>query len=205
MQLTVRGLNFVLLQFAFCGGVDAPDWILAEMAVLSKLTVMQLRRLLTQVIKATCDEELEFEVLGKVAQDASFTTSDLKAAFAALQFIIGSAAKFACPEDRLNAELQQLGLPVELVSTLAKLYGKELARMTAVLQASSLKLNRLEGIEWRVDYLVAGSRMRSLGVPSVSMRLTTSDGDSIAYEMTAEKFGVMYDELKTARALMDRL
>eukprot|EP00300_Choanocystis_sp_HF-7_P030897 c39904_g1_i1.p1 GENE.c39904_g1_i1~~c39904_g1_i1.p1 ORF type:complete len:193 (+),score=50.06 c39904_g1_i1:116-694(+) len=192
------------MKFTFCGGLDAPDWILAEIGVISKLTVMQLRRLVSQVIKAIMGEEIETEVLGKVAQDAGFSSSDLKAAFATVDFIARSGARYGCGEETLSAELQQLGLPTELVSTLTKLYGKDLAGMQAALQAATLQLERVDKIDWRVDYLVSSSNMRTLLVPSVSLRIGTDAGEAVYFEMTAQKLAVLLQELKVARSLMDR-
>ncbi|KNC52026.1 COMM domain-containing protein 4 [Thecamonas trahens ATCC 50062] len=193
------------MKFIFCGGLDAPDWILAEITVLSKLTLMQMKRLVTQVIRSIKDEELNYQSMAKIAEAAGFTASDLKAAFAGVDFIIRSASKYDCEPETLGAELQQLGIPVEIGGTLVKSYAKALDSIRDHLAATSLHLARLDDFQWRVDYLLTGSTMRDLNVPSVSMSLTSTSGEKVAFELTAQKFNVLYDELKTARALMERV
>ncbi len=54
---------------------------------------------------------LQYEKVGKLTADAKYEETDIKAAIAALSFILSSAAKYSVDGDSLDNELQQLGLP----------------------------------------------------------------------------------------------
>ena len=74
----------------------------------------------------------------------------------------------------------------------------------------SLSLPQLADCQWRVDYLISSSDVKSLNTPSVRMKLDldkpTPDGNQeVAFEMTADKLRVLASELKTALDLMKDL
>mmetsp|Transcript_2968 Transcript_2968/g.3987 ORF Transcript_2968/g.3987 Transcript_2968/m.3987 type:complete len:84 (-) Transcript_2968:76-327(-) len=75
----------------------------------------------------------------------------------------------------------------------------------------SLKLPQLKNCEWRVDYLISSSDVKTLRKPSVrlNLHLGSSGGDQdneeMAFEVTPEKLRVLINELKIARDLMKDL
>ena len=42
--------NFAEMKFKLCGGLDCPDWILAEIASLSSISAIKVKQLATEVI-----------------------------------------------------------------------------------------------------------------------------------------------------------
>ncbi|TKS73489.1 COMM domain-containing protein 4 [Collichthys lucidus] len=76
-------------RFRFCGDLDCPDWVLAEISTLAKL----------------------YDKVAKLTADAKFESGDIKASVAVLSFILSSAAKHDVDSESLSSELQQLGLP----------------------------------------------------------------------------------------------
>eukprot|EP00093_Oithona_nana_P011474 11474.XXX_482970_482521_1 [CDS] Oithona nana genome sequencing. len=109
------------MKFRFNGGQDCPDWVLAEMNTLSRLTSIKTRLLASKVseniVMSSTDEEL-LASAKQLTEDAKFQINDVKAAIAALNFILATSAKYETPSDVLENELYQLGLPKEHANAL---------------------------------------------------------------------------------------
>jgi len=192
------------MKFLFCGMLDAPDWLLMEMGTLSQVSVPRFKLLCQQVIESLEGGEIDFRKVQKIFKDAPLSPSDLKAVIASLEFVLGSASRYDVEETVLSSELQQLGLPEEHSDALCAPYleKKDLLRMLQ--QQDSLRLPRLEKLDWRVDYIASSSLPGDAGVATVGMRITKDDGEPpVAFEMSADKFAILHSELKQARALMD--
>nr|XP_022303853.1 COMM domain-containing protein 4-like isoform X4 [Crassostrea virginica] len=127
------------MKFRFCGDLDCPDWVLAEISILSKMTSIKMKLLCVQVIKDMLSEGIDYEKVYKITQDAKFELGDVKASIAALTFILSSAAKYHCDGETLSNELQQLGLPKEHASSLCKSYSDSLDKLQSHLRATSLR------------------------------------------------------------------
>jgi hypothetical protein len=99
-----------------------------------------------------------------------------QAAVAATHFILENAARYGVDFKTLGLELQQLGLPRENSDGIARPYRINRDLLRTRLLESRVSLPRLEGVDWRVDWVVAGSSVeRSAGgvcVPSLRLRLS---------------------------------
>jgi len=144
-----------LQKFRFCGDLDCPDWILAEISILSKLTSVKMKLLCTQVVKDILGEGIDYGKVAKLTSDAKYEESDVKASLAALTFILSSAAKYSVDGESLDNELQQLGLPKENAGSLCKVYADNMVKLQQVFSEQSLRVSTLEAVDWRVDYLLA--------------------------------------------------
>lgn len=195
------------MRFRFCGELDCPDWVLAEISTLSKITSVKMRLLCAQVIKDLLGEEIDYAKVEKLTSDAKYELSDVKASIAALSFILSSAAKYNVDSESLSNELQQLGLPKELSSALCKTYGENLTNLKSSFQRSSIKLNQLTGLEWRVDFVLGCSELNEMAEPEVQLRFNEVDNNShsvqtVSFSMTSQKFTVLLGELKQAQRIM---
>ncbi|XP_035229753.1 COMM domain-containing protein 4-like [Stegodyphus dumicola] len=99
------------MKFRFCGELDCPDWVLAEIATLSRISSIKMKLLCTQVVNGILGTPIDFDKVNKLTADAKYEKGDVKATIAALTFIFTSSSKHAIDEDSLLNELQQLGLP----------------------------------------------------------------------------------------------
>ncbi|CAH1789982.1 unnamed protein product [Owenia fusiformis] len=198
------------MRFRFCGDLDCPDWVLAEISTLSKITSVKIKLLCAQVIKDLLGGSIDFAKVFKLTADAKFDTSDVKASISGLSFILTSAAKYNVDGESLSNELQQLGFPKEHSTAICRSYADNLSKLQDEFRRQSLRLSQLESVSWRVDYIVSSSELKEVNEPSVDLQMKirnpdTGTVDPIAFTMTAEKFRIFLNELKQAQGLMEGL
>ncbi|XP_028679250.1 COMM domain-containing protein 4 [Erpetoichthys calabaricus] len=198
------------MRFRFCGDLDCPDWVLAEISTLAKISSVKMKLLCGQVLKDLLGESIDYEKVTKITSDAKFESGDIKASIAVLSFIFSSAAKHNVDSESLASELQQLGLPKEHTTGLCKSYEDKQNVLQEKLRESSLRLSRLESVSWRVDYTLSSSELRDVNEPTVMLRFQVQSPNSGSKEttvvsLTAEKFRVLLAELKQAQSLMNAL
>ncbi|XP_019388697.1 PREDICTED: COMM domain-containing protein 4 [Crocodylus porosus] len=197
-------------RFRFCGDLDCPDWVLAEISTLSKISSVKLKLICAQVLKDLLGEGIDYEKILKLTSDAKFESGDVKATIAVLSFILSSAAKHNVDNESLSSELQQLGLPKEHATGLCRSYEEKQSALQDSLRTRSLRLNQLDSVSWRVDYTLSSSELQEVNEPLVHLKFNIRDRDRgvtepIAMAVSAEKFQVLLAELKQAQALMKTL
>ncbi|XP_072138452.1 COMM domain-containing protein 4 [Mobula birostris] len=198
------------MRFRFCGDLDCPDWVLAEISTLAKVSSVKIKLLCVQVLKDLLGEGIDYEKITKLTADAKFDSSDIKATIAVLNFVLSSAAKYGVNGESLSSELQQLGLPKEHAVALCKSYEDKHTVLQDKLKESSLRLNKLDSVSWRVDYTLSSSEVKEVNEPIVHLKINVKNVDTDAVEPTvvsvsADKFRVLLTELKQAQALMNAL
>ena len=149
------------MRFKFCGGNDAPEWVLGEVAVLSRISCVRLKLITRQIINELAgDGALDVDKITKLVPRApGFAWPDIKAAVAAIAFIVQQAVRSDVDHNVLNAELQQLGLPRENSDGLSRPFRIHRERLRAQARADSLRAPRLLSLDWRLDAVVATSRL----------------------------------------------
>nr|CAD7586186.1 unnamed protein product [Timema genevievae] len=181
-------------RFRFCGDLDCPDWILAEINTLAKMSSVKMKLLCQQVAKSSLGEEMDYDKVKKLTSDAKFEVGDVKASVAAVEFILTSSSRHGVEEDVLSSELQQLGLPREHSTSLVRVYSDNLTAFTSKLKSESLR--RLEDVRWRVDFVSRSSRHYvdpDLPEPEVTISLRV--WDSLAGLHKMHKFTTTGDML----------
>ncbi|XP_061532870.1 COMM domain-containing protein 4 [Phycodurus eques] len=198
------------MRFRFCGDLDCPDWVLAEISTLAKISSVKMKLLCAQVLKGLLGEGIDYDKVTKLTADAKFDSGDIKASVAVLSFILSSAAKHDVDSESLSSELQQLGLPKEHTMGLCKSYEDKHSAVQEKLRETSLRLGRLESVSWRVDYTLSSSEMKEVNEAVVQLKLQAQGAESGTSESTlvslsADKFRVLLSELKQAQTMMNAL
>ncbi|XP_065148492.1 COMM domain-containing protein 4 [Paramisgurnus dabryanus] len=198
------------MRFRFCGDLDCPDWVLAEISTLARVSSVKMKLLCVQVIKDLLDEGIDYDKVSKLTSDAKFESGDIKASIAVLSFILSNAAKHDVDSESLSSELQQLGLPKEHTTGLCKSYEEKHNALQEKLRESSLRLGRLEAVNWRVDYTLSSSELKEINEPTIQLRFQSQNPETDSTETTvisvsADKFRVLLTELKQAQAIMNGL
>nr|CAG4646687.1 EOG090X0HLW [Macrothrix elegans] len=151
------------MKFRFCGDQDCPDWILTEMATLSKLSSVKTKLLAQHVARHLIGQELDLEKCNTLLADCKLPDGEFKSLLASVQYVLSSASRFSTDENHLRAELQQIGLPREHAASLAKVHSDATDAIRQRLIDQSLMVNRLEGIDWQM--------VEDTKVPLVEMKL----------------------------------
>ncbi|CAG2057740.1 unnamed protein product, partial [Timema podura] len=174
-------------RFRFCGDLDCPDWILAEINTLAKMSSVKMKLLCQQVAKSSLGEEMDYDKVKKLTSDAKFEVGDVKASVAAVEFILTSSSRHGVEEDVLSSELQQLGLPREHSTSLVRVYSDNLTAFTSKLKSESLR--RLEDVRWRVDFVSRSSRHYvDPDIPEPEVTISLRVWDSLAGLHKMHKF-----------------
>ncbi|NXE90486.1 COMD4 protein, partial [Menura novaehollandiae] len=184
-------------RFRFCGDLDCPDWVLAEISTLAKISSVKLKLICAQVLRDLLGEAIEYEKILKLTSDAKLESGDVKATIAVLSFILSSAAKHNVDSESLSSELQQLGLPkVEHASGLCRSYEEKQSSLQDRLRACSLRLSQLGSVCWRVDYTLSSSELQEVSEPLVHLAFKVWDREcermtAVPVTLSANKFRVL--------------
>ncbi|XP_050723103.1 COMM domain-containing protein 4-like [Eriocheir sinensis] len=188
------------MRFRFCWDVDCPDWLLAEIATLSKLSSVKLRLLSAAVAKSIHGDPLSYDVVTKLSSDAKLSEDGSQASVAAVRWVLCSAAGAAVTPAVLDSELQQLGLPKEHAAAISRVYGDHLPRLTHHLQHTSLKVGG--EVQWTCR--VAGVGVGGGVEPVVELGMEQAGGTT-KLALTPTQLHALVHELSEARRLMEAL
>jgi len=219
------------MKFRFCGGLDSPDWILQEVAILSKMSSVRMRLVVRQILQQLLGRGIDYEKIAKLttSKRMNFTQSDVKAMIAALDFVLRNAAKYNVDEEVFSTELQQLGLPtgnlkmkgprflgndqvkeIDSSRVIAQAYGKNRDTMREYFATQTLRLPHVERVEWRVDYILSSSDILSVKAPSVRLQLhlnkppQSQRDKTLSFEVNGDKFRLLYNDLLTVKGIMEQ-
>lgn len=188
------------MKFRFLGDGDCPDWLLAEINTLSRMTSIKIKILGQAVAKYLTEGELDEEKVKKITQDAKLELNDAKAMVAALELMLTSSARYGVSATDLSSELQQLGLPREHSAAIARLHTDHCPQITAALSSQSLRVSRLSSIQ-------VVSRDDSSPFSTVSLKVKKLDGcgESSTIDISKEDVHILLTELRRAKSLMENL
>lgn len=198
------------MKFRFCGDFDCPDWVLAEIATLSKLSSVKVKLLCNQVISGQTKGNIDYDKVAKLTADAKFELGDTKSAIAALYFIVSSSIKYNVDPDSLSNELQQLGLPKEHAASLCKSYADNAATLQEEFGKQTLRLSKLQRLDWRVEFVCSSNHLKKVNEPLVILNIRSRKWDQqssadLIFSATTEKLLDLLYELKQAHSEMESL
>mmetsp|Transcript_165 Transcript_165/g.265 ORF Transcript_165/g.265 Transcript_165/m.265 type:complete len:249 (+) Transcript_165:41-787(+) len=147
------------MRFRFCGDLDAPDWLLAEITTLSKIPAVQFRLLLKQVVQFILSGSIDYDEVAKVVQDSALEEghSDTKGAVSALHFALSNSAKYDVEDTTLLLEIQQLGLPKDNADAVAGAFREAKDEMRKMFSDRAYRVNAVKDVAWRVDTVLGAS------------------------------------------------
>jgi len=193
------------MRFKFCGDLDCPDWVLAEINILAKLTSVKMKLLVNQIIKGLLKEEIDFEKVKKLTSDAKFDIGDIKASVAGIDFIISSATKHDVDSEKLSDELQQLGLPKEHSMALCKAYQ---TKQESLYQESLLQSFRcsscLKKVDWKINPTTSDNE-RTVDIKILLTNNQSNEDETISFTATTSKMKAFLYEMNVIKNQMMNL
>ncbi|CAG9312902.1 COMMD4 [Blepharisma stoltei] len=187
------------MRFKFCGDIEPPEWLLAEVNQLSRITAVRIKLISTIIAKQISENKFDMEKAWKLSSDCGLSKEEIQSALASIHFIFSTAAKFSVTSNVLNDEIGQLGLPLENALALSKTYGDHLNNMQRSLENSFLRVSKVENISWKVDLDL---RTKST---DASIVVTTSDLQRHPVCLSAPQLNLLIQELSRAKNLMEKI
>ncbi|XP_075257903.1 COMM domain-containing protein 4-like [Convolutriloba macropyga] len=204
------------MKFKFCRDLDCPDWVLAEISNLSKVSSVKLKLICNQAIKLlTNDVSFDSEKVEKHLTDAKLNSEDdVKGILAAIVFLLKGAISNQVPNEDFVSEMQQLGLPKEHSVVLGKAQQSNSDLISKVLKENSFRVNRLLSCTSKPNFhLVETTEQHEWGTKmikceTVLVEISSSAGfeneDKFAFNIDKEKLKLLIYELKTAQNIANR-
>lgn len=192
------------MRFRFCGDLDCPDWVLAEINILARLTSVKMKLLVNQVVKGLLNEEIDFQKVEKLTSDAKFDIGDIKASVAGIDFIISSATKHDVEPETLSNELQQLGLPKEHSSALCKVYESKQKDLHDESLKQSFRCSlSLQKVDWKINpATISTGDERTVDIRLLLVDPQSGKEETLSFTTAASKLKVLLYELNVIRNQM---
>jgi hypothetical protein len=185
------------MKFRFVSGQDVPEWVLSEVSVLSRISCVRLKLITRQVINELAgDGALDVEKVQKLVPNGQgFAWTDIKAALAAISYILRQAVRADVDHTVLGAELQQLGLPKENSDGISRPFRIHRVRLREQARANSLRsAPRLVSLDWTMDVILASSRLGLLKLqPRIGEVLGTVGSNWIGEPILKLRLGLSHD------------
>lgn len=222
------------MKFRFLGDVDCPDWILSSISILAKMSSIRINLLAKQIILKLLGKPINYEKIHRITHSTriQLSDSDIESLISSLHFILFNATKYNIPPEILSIELEQLGLPKDIVQSIIKQYNINQNELYDYQTKQVLSLNSINSINYRIDYILASNFNYNLNNTNIRFSINTNktqqsqeqqpvlpnendennsnnnnnnSGKDVNFSMSLEKFQLFYSELKAAKALIDSI
>jgi len=162
-----------------------------------------------QIMNQLLDSSIDYAKVQKFTTDAKYDDKDIKATIAAVDFIFSSAGKYSVDGDSLSNELQQLGLPKELATSLCKVYSDKKEQLQLSLKEKSMRVAKLTAVDWRVDYVLGSSFLDENNGVEINLKITkeceSNREEQISFTASEGKFQMLTSELRDVYKMMENL
>ncbi|GLE05514.1 hypothetical protein PINS_up014537 [Pythium insidiosum] len=203
------------MRVRFCGGLEPPEWLLADLNLVGKMANDLVAELcesigadLTSVDKLYERDDMKTVFIAR---------DEAKAAMTVLYFVLTEAAKYNSTAHEMEVELLQLGLTQSMSETVAGAYELHRTSLREQLRDRSLKFPQVEKMKYRcydpnsnahdVELrLELDAPALECGASPNSSRSVESSAPSnvLSLTLSEDKFLAMYEELKQAHALLQQ-
>ncbi|GAB9475907.1 hypothetical protein Gpo141_00012983 [Globisporangium polare] len=206
-----------LQKFRFCGGLEPPDWLLAELPLLTTLA----RGYDITVLCEEIADDITLQNFERVTELFA-NQKDGNAVAAVLRFVLQHAAKYNVSSADFALELQQLGLESSVVETISQVYETKRIQIRTQLEGERFKFPHIEKVEWRIINREASNADKAIElslelsepalecaalpvskIPKAELNLT--DPSSLLLNMDQDKFFALYEDLIQVQALLQSI
>ncbi|KAL4193866.1 hypothetical protein AMTRI_Chr06g201470 [Amborella trichopoda] len=186
------------MKFELFGGMDAPDWVLAEIITIGKLSPEHVEVISSQITQHILDGSFDYTTIVDLTSNI-LGVADLKACIATLRFFISNLAKFDLNVDLASRELQQMGLPKDYCESICRPYVERKESLQKELLNQVIQIPSATIDAWRVQVGPESSVILMLNSKSKGHWPEAFNG---LVQLTPDKFRLLLHGLKQARSLM---
>uniref|UniRef100_A0A7S3K6T4 COMM domain-containing protein 4 n=1 Tax=Euplotes crassus TaxID=5936 RepID=A0A7S3K6T4_EUPCR len=203
------------MKFEFCGQNECPEWVLAESALLSKVSAIKLKLICAQIIKRIIkDPSYEEAKIYRLCSDCKLTQEEGFCIISILDYIIHSAAKFNVDQEIFSKEIAHLGIPIENVSVIVKIYVDK-AKDLRVVKHESLQISTLKDTHIKISHILAssivgdkeyepGETREPIGVQiNMGLEIEEFPNEPKSKSTRIHNFAVSYDKLAALTSELD--
>ena len=206
------------MKFEFCGKNECPEWVLSESAILSKIPAAKLKLICSQIVKKIVkDPNYEEDKIYKLCYDCGLSQEEGLWVIAILDFIIANATKSSVDQEIFSKEISHLGIPMENVNMIVKVY-TEKRKDLEVVRYESLQISKLKEVNVKISHIVAsslvgdteyeaGEERQPIGVQlNMGLEIEEFPNEEKDKKTFCHRFAMSYDKLAAlTNELMDAL
>lgn len=185
---------------SFLGAQPSPE-VAAVAQLMKDLDRSTFRKLLKLVVGALHGKDCR-EAVQHLGASANLSEERLAVLLAGIHTLLQQALRLpptSLKPDAFQDELQELGIPQDLIGDLASLaFGSQRPLLDSVAQQKGSGLPHMSYFRWRVDVAISTSAQARSLQPSVLMQLKLTDGSAHRFEVPVAKF----QELRYSIALV---
>ena len=112
------------MRFEFCGNIDCPEWVIAEIPLVNRMSAVKLKLILAQLTKKVNGLSYDLDKLLKLCKDQKLDIEESRCLLAILEFVIAQAAKHDVSDTVLGKDLMQMGVAIENSNGITKVFGE---------------------------------------------------------------------------------
>ncbi|CAD5208923.1 unnamed protein product [Bursaphelenchus xylophilus] len=180
------------MKFRFVGGLDCPDWVLAEISQFSRILKEIFRTISRDICHRLINGKFDFgqDEISSIEKLVGMDSETLKGALAALGFILEKSAKNKCAPKDLEKEMLQLGMAFDHATELSSVYEEEFPRLS---KAMSNRFPR------QPNLAIRNKEEKSInGVQVYIYTVSESNGKTFELGMSEQKRESLKQEMKRA-------
>ena len=129
------------MRFDFCGSVDCPEWALAEVSLLNRISAVKLKLILVQIVKKISGQPFDNDKIIKLCRDQKFDTEETKVCVAVIEFLLRQATKHQVTDKSFSKDLLQMGIAIESANALVKVLVDQQSTLTEAVKHDSLRIS----------------------------------------------------------------
>eukprot|EP01006_Ploeotia_vitrea_P055202 TRINITY_DN67972_c9_g1_i4.p1 TRINITY_DN67972_c9_g1~~TRINITY_DN67972_c9_g1_i4.p1 ORF type:complete len:205 (+),score=11.81 TRINITY_DN67972_c9_g1_i4:30-617(+) len=184
---------------------NVPTWLLQFTVTMSKISSLRLKVIATQVLKSLCGEEPDWAKVTKITTEAKIDKDGTKSVIDGIEYLLVNSARFDTDDKVAAHEMTMLGLPKESADALSRVYATYKDKLREVLAAKTISLPTVKDTQWRTDHVVCTNKSENPNTQIISMNLVLDNGKNVNMELTVDKFRALYNELRGAKEMMDKI
>ena len=145
------------MRFDFCGNNDCPEWVLAEISLVNKMSTVKLRLILGQIVKKILGQAFDQEKMAKMCKDQKFDSEESRCLLAILEFVMTQAAKHDVADTVFSKDLLQMGVAIENSNGIVKAFNENQEQLVKARINQSLRTSNIDCVNYKLSYLMSSS------------------------------------------------
>ena len=145
------------MRFEFCGNIDCPEWVVAEIPLVNKMSAVKLKIMLSQLVKKVSGLQYDLDKLHKLCKDQKLDIEESRCLLAILEFVMAQAAKHDVSEQVLGKDLMQMGVAIENSNGITKVFGENQDALVKAMKNQSMRVSQMENMSYKISYVMASS------------------------------------------------